>query len=162
MTANSQIDTNMVLLSRIEPEHFPRLLPVLARYLAEIVDDQNVDPAQVATRVLKRCDLDAYWIELTSGPIGFAFVLSLPEGQHELSEFTIFPEHRRLGCGTAAAKALFSKYPGRWRMGLSKTSPQAAGFWGTCLSAMAGVHDLKEGAPFSSRQIKSYNFGFDA
>lgn len=162
MAGVSDIETSALSLSPIENGHFPRLLPVLARYLAETIEDQSVDPAQIATRVLNRADQTAYWIDQARSPIGFAFVLSLPEGQRELSEFTIFPECRRLGCGAAAAELLFTRYPGRWRMGLSKASPQAAGFWGTCLSAMAGVRELKEGAPFSNRQSKSYSFCFEA
>ncbi len=136
----------------------PRLLPVLARYLAEIAPGAAINVSQKASRSLNRQDMQAVWICANNTEIGFAFVLTLPEGQRELSEFTIFPNMRRRGYGQAAVTALLTASPGRWRLGISQHSLQAAGFWGTCLSLVPGVTDLQTGAPFTTHQCNSYSF----
>ncbi|MQQ08536.1 GNAT family N-acetyltransferase [Epibacterium sp. SM1979] len=142
----------------IAPQEALRFLPLFSRYLGES-DPQTVsDAIKKSKRALNRADHDAFWLLHAGREIGFAVVLHLPEGQHELSDFTIFPEHRRHGYGQRAARHLFARFPGRWRMGVSSTSLAAAAFWGTCLSSLANVENVATGAPFTSRQSKSFSF----
>ncbi|MVO15512.1 GNAT family N-acetyltransferase [Parasedimentitalea maritima] len=145
-------------LTLILPRERAQLAAALAPYFFEIAPTAPMNPDDRAEQVLHRKDVTAFWINNGGSRIGFAIVLNLPEDRRELSEFAIFPKHRRQGLGYQAAQILLQEFPGRWRMGLSAHSKQAAAFWGTCLSGMPGVRDLREGAPFSKHQIKSYTF----
>ncbi len=145
-------------LHPIAPEEQPRFLPVFARYLMEIAPAEDQDVIKKSRRVLNRRDHCSFWLRAGQSDLGFAIVLLLPEGQKELSDFTIFPQFRRSGFGRAAAVQLLTRFPGQWRMGVSRASTDAAAFWGTCLSSMPHVSKVKTGAPFTACQSKSFNF----
>ncbi|WIY26677.1 GNAT family N-acetyltransferase [Parasedimentitalea psychrophila] len=145
-------------LSLILPRERAFLAAALAPYFGEVAPKAGVNPDERADQFLHRKDVTAFWINKNAARIGFAIVLNLPDDRRELSEFAIFSKHRRLGYGYEAAQILLQEFPGRWRMGLSAHSKQAAAFWGTCLSGMPGVRELREGAPYTEHQIKSYTF----
>ncbi len=145
-------------LSLILPKEHAELSGVLADYYRETASKARIDPVNKARQMLHRRDVTAFWIRHNSARIGFALVLNLPDDRRELSEFSIFTPYRRLGHGRAAAEILFQEFPGHWRMGISAQSSSALGFWGTCLSLLPGVCDLRAGMPFTEFQIKSYSF----
>lgn len=147
-----------VQLQSLEAKDLPRFLPVLSRYLAEIAPGLTLNATKKARRVLNRSDHRAFWFSVEKQVIGFAIILLLPEGQKELSDFTVFPKHRRHGIGSLSFKALTLAFPGQWRLGVSGCSAEANAFWGTCLSAAPFVHNIKTGAAFSSSQSKSFSF----
>ncbi|MGR3623498.1 GNAT family N-acetyltransferase [Pseudophaeobacter sp.] len=148
----------MISLSLILPREQAILTSVLAPYFHEIAPAIGIDPAKRAQQMLHRQDVTAFWIRHDGTRIGFALVLNLPDDRRELSEFSIVPQHRRQGHGQTAASLILQEFPGRWRMGISADSPQAAAFWGTCLSLVPGLSDLQTGAPFTEHQSKSYTF----
>ncbi|WP_424979245.1 GNAT family N-acetyltransferase [Leisingera sp. S232] len=145
-------------LALIMPREQALLAAALAPYLAEVAPQARIDPTDRAGQMLNRKDVTAFWILNTPQRIGFAIVLNLPEDRRELSEFCILPQHRRQGWGQEAACLILQEFPGRWRMGLSKSSKEAVAFWGTCLSILPSIRDLREGAPFTEHQTKSYTF----
>ncbi|MFW8633754.1 GNAT family N-acetyltransferase [Cribrihabitans pelagius] len=145
-------------LSLILPREAALLTAALAPYFAEVAPEAGIDPDGRARQMLHRKDVTAFWIRGDGARIGFAAVLNLPDDRRELSELCIFPRHRRLGWGQQAAQAILCEFPGRWRMGISSTSREAAAFWGTCLSLMPGIRELRTGAPFTEHQVKSYTF----
>jgi predicted acetyltransferase len=145
-------------LSLILPKEHAVLTSVLAGYFEETASQARIDPGDRARQMLHRKDVIAFWVLNDGKRIGFALVLNLPDDRRELSEFSIFAPHRRHGFGRVAAEILFQEFPGRWRMGLSAQSPSALAFWGTCLSVLPGVTELREGAPFTELQSKSYSF----
>ncbi|MFY0310909.1 GNAT family N-acetyltransferase [Leisingera sp. D0M16] len=145
-------------LALIMPREQALLAAALAPYFAKVAPSAAIDPTGRAGQMLHRKDVTAFWIRNGTARIGFAIVLNLPDDRRELSEFCILPQHRRQGWGHQAARIILREFPGRWRMGLSKSSAEAVAFWGTCLSAMPGIRDLREGAPFTEHQIKSYSF----
>lgn len=145
-------------LALILPREANFLAAALAPYFGEVAPTAGINPDDRADQFLHRKDVTAFWIKNETARIGFAIVLNLPEDRRELSEFAIFPKHRRQGFGYEAAQILLQEFPGRWRMGLSAHSKQAAAFWGTCLSGMPGVRELRAGAPYTDHQIKSYTF----
>lgn len=147
-----------VSLQLILPREQALFASVLAPYFAEIAPDAKIDPGKRSGQMLNRKDVTAFWIRQKSARIGFALVLNLPDDRRELSEFSIAPRHRRQGLGQQAAALLLQEFPGYWRMGISRQSPQALAFWGTCLSILPGVSDLNEGAPFTEHQSKSFSF----
>ncbi|WP_293576050.1 GNAT family N-acetyltransferase [Phaeobacter sp.] len=145
-------------LTLILPRERARLATALTRYFSEIAPTLRIDPSERAGQMLHRKDVTAFWIRQGDDHIGFAIVLNLPDDRRELSEFYIDPTYRRQGLGHAAASLIFDEFPGYWRMGISAGSPNAVAFWGTCLSALKGVEQLRDGAPFTEHQIKSYSF----
>ena len=148
----------MIALSLILPRQQAIFASLLAPYFHEVAPQARIDPAHRATQMLNRKDVTAFWIHFEQARIGFALVLNLPDDRRELSEFMIVPQHRRQGLGQEAASLILREFPGRWRMGISKGSPQAAAFWGTCLSLVPGLSSLQTGAPFTDHQTKSYTF----
>ena len=147
-----------VTLSLILPRERGRLASLLAPYFAEVAPQARIDPTERAGQLLNRRDVTTFWIHDAARRVGFAIVLNLPDDRRELSEFMILPQHRRRGLGMQAAALILNEFPGFWRMGISRHSPAAAAFWGTCLSLLPTVRALQEGAPFTDHQVKSFTF----
>ena len=147
-----------VSLSLILPKEHAVLTSVLASYFEETASKARIGPGPRARQMLHRKDVTAFWIRNGQQRVGFALVLNLPDDRRELSEFSIFTPHRRQGHGQEAAQIILREFPGYWRMGISAQSQSALAFWGTCLSILPGVSDLREGAPFTEYQSKSYSF----
>jgi predicted acetyltransferase len=82
---------------------------------------------------------ESYWSDparypfvITSGgrTAGFALVRRLNAGNEvEMAEFYVAPEFRRAGIGRAAAKALFARFPGKWRISVLGSNTTGALFW---------------------------------
>lgn len=135
-----------------------RFASQLAAYLAEVLPDSRIDPVERAGQLIHRKDMQVWWLQKEDFTVGFAVVLDLPEGRRELSEFGILPQFRRKGLGQEAAHAVIATHPGHWRIGISRHSKAAMAFWGTCLSLLPNVQDLREGAPFTQHQCRSFTF----
>jgi predicted acetyltransferase len=80
--------------------------------------------------------LDHYWKEADRHPYlirargriaGMALVREGPPCT--MAEFLIMPKYRRAGIGTAAARELFSRHPGRWEVHQILGNDEAVGFW---------------------------------
>ncbi len=151
-----------VSLSLILPRERGRLASLLAPYFAEVAPEAGIDPLQRSEQMLNRKDVTAFWIHNDALRIGFAIILNLPDNRREFSEFMILPQYRRSGLGVAAAELILTEFPGYWRMGISRHSPMAAAFWGTCLSLIGAVRGLRTGAPFTAHQCKSFSFEIEA
>ncbi|GAB5430865.1 GNAT family N-acetyltransferase [Tritonibacter mobilis] len=147
-----------VTLSLILPRERGRLATLLAPYFAETAPTAGIDPSERAGQLLHRKDVTAFWIHADASRVGFAIVLNLPDDRREFSEFMILPQHRRKGLGMEAAALILNEFPGFWRMGISHHSKGAAAFWGTRLSLMPNIRGLRDGAPFTPHQVKSFTF----
>ena len=147
-----------VTLRLILPKEQAVLAELLAPYYAEVAPEADISQDQKARQMLNRQDVTAFWIDCETKRAGFALVLNLPEDRRELSELCILPDFRRRGLGQEAARLILQEFPGHWRMGISAASPSALPFWGTCLSLISGLKKLREGAPFTPLQSKSYTF----
>jgi len=147
-----------VTLSLILPRERGRLATLLAPYFAETAPTAGIDPSERAGQLLHRKDVTAFWIHADASRVGFAIVLNLPDDRREFSEFMILPQHRRKGLGMEAAALILNEFPGFWRMGISRHSKGAAAFWGTRLSLMPNIRGLRDGAPFTPHQVKSFTF----
>ncbi|MBF9035365.1 GNAT family N-acetyltransferase [Rhodobacterales bacterium HKCCE2091] len=128
--------------------------PAFADYFAEIAPGLPVP------------DLSEWWTDpdceglvIADGAseVGFALVELFGAGRRELAEFTILPAHRRRGLGRAAAVAMLSARPGRWRFGVIDR-PDALAFWPMVLAACPGVTGLERTAPVTELQAMSYRF----
>ena len=147
-----------VTLSLILPRERGRFATLLAPYFAEVAPTARIDPSERAGQLLNRKDVTAFWIHDDATRVGFAIVLNLPDDRREFSEFMVLPLHRRKGLGMEAAALILNEFPGFWRMGISRHSIGAAAFWGTRLSLMPNIANLREGAPFTPHQVKSFTF----
>ncbi|MCJ8333369.1 MAG: GNAT family N-acetyltransferase [Epibacterium sp.] len=155
------ITTNVpcpVTLRSIRPDETGRFASQLANYLAEVRPEARLDVMQRAGQLLNRRDTDVWWLVDQATTVGFAVVLKLPDDRRELSEFTIFPQYRRKGLGKLAAQHVLETHRGHWRMGISRKSHAAIAFWGTCLSLLPNIEDLRSGAAFAAEQEKSFTF----
>lgn len=86
--------------------------------------------------------LDAYWQQDSYRPffirykralVGFALINGLSHCErpvdHNIAEFFIVRKHRRSGCGTAAAHALFERFSGQWEIAVARRNLAATHFW---------------------------------
>jgi predicted acetyltransferase len=80
--------------------------------------------------------LDHYWTEPDRRPFlvlvdgryaGFA--LLRVGDPHDVAEFFVLRKYRRCGVGTAVARDLFARFPGRWQVRQMTTNPSATTFW---------------------------------
>ncbi len=101
--------------------------------------------------------LDAYWREASRIPlllrlddrlIGFALLNAIGHGdwpvERNMAEFFIVRKHRRGGVGTAAARQVFSLYPGDWEVAVARKNLGALSFWRQAIGGHAQVRDVEE------------------
>jgi len=99
--------------------------------------------------------LDAWWREPDHIPLlvkvggflaGFALLDKMSHtGQpldRNMAEFFIVRKHRRSGVGTAAARAIFNRYPGRWETAVARANHGALAFWHAAIEPLADEMEL--------------------
>ena len=97
--------------------------------------------------------LDPYWREPDHIPlllradakiVGFALLNKLTHTNRpvdrNMAEFFVLRKHRRSGAGTAAAQAIFSRYPGMWEAAIARRNVAALAFWRRAI----GEHPLSQ------------------
>jgi len=97
--------------------------------------------------------LDPYWREPEHIPlllradakiVGFALLNKLTHTNRpvdrNMAEFFVLRKHRRSGAGTAAAQAIFSRYPGMWEAAIARRNVAALAFWRRAI----GEHPLSQ------------------
>ena len=121
---------------------------MLDEYLRELSSHREVRVG--ATGSASYPYLDAYWAEpgrhafmiRSSGRVvGFAFIRdpgSTGSARHQLAEFYIKPESRRLGIGRRAAAAIWQRFPGQWELEVQARNSAAVRFWAACAEAETG------------------------
>ena len=101
--------------------------------------------------------LDAYWREpgripllfrIDGALIGFALVNAVGHGvgplDRNMAEFFIVRKHRRGGAGTAAARQVFSLFPGQWEVAVARKNLGALAFWRRTIDGYARAADIVE------------------
>lgn len=61
-----------------------------------------------------------------------------------MAEFFILRKHRRGGAGTAAAQAIFSRYPGVWEAAVARRNVAGLAFWHKAIGEHPLVQDVEE------------------
>jgi predicted acetyltransferase len=97
--------------------------------------------------------LDPYWREPDHIPlllradskiVGFALLNKLTHTNRavdrNMAEFFVLRTPRRSGAGTAAAQAIFSRYPGMWEAAIARRNVAALAFWRRAI----GEHPLSQ------------------
>lgn len=94
--------------------------------------------------------LEAYWSEpgrhpfliLSGGRVaGFALIRdpdSTGSATHQVAEFFIEPESRRLGIGRRAAAMIWQRFPGTWELQVHARNAAALRFWSSSAEAATG------------------------
>ena len=127
--------------------------------MALTLENQAVD--QIRTRYARTL-MDA--VDGKSDVVGFAFVRepsSTGRAEHQLAEFYIKPESRRLGIGRRAAAAIWQRFPGKWEFQVHARNSAALEFWASCAEVAAGeaprVHEIE--GPDGRRMQFSFQIG---
>ena len=81
-------------------------------------------------------------------PVGFALVNNhshsgLPVDRN-VAEFFIVRKHRRGGTGAAAARGVFSLYPGAWEAAVARKNTGALAFWRKVVAGHPIVSEIEE------------------
>ncbi len=92
--------------------------------------------------------LDAYWQDAGHVPlllrksgnlVGFALVRVMNAQDqpaiYEMSEFFVVRKHRRGGIGSAAARSIYSRFPGPWETFVMRKNSAALRFWRVVIGA---------------------------
>jgi predicted acetyltransferase len=99
--------------------------------------------------------LESYWreperipliIRRGGRPVGFALIdaathSGLPADRN-MAEFFVMRKHRRGGVASAAARDIFTRYPGSWELAILERNTGARAFWPAAVAATPGVRDL--------------------
>jgi predicted acetyltransferase len=101
--------------------------------------------------------LDAYWreagrvallIRADGALAGFALINDISHSgrpvERNVAEFFIARKHRRGGVGAAAARAIFSLYPGQWEAAVARRNEGALAFWRKAIGGHAGAREIEE------------------
>ena len=114
--------------------------------------------------------LGAYWTErgrhafiirCSNRAVGFALVrdpTSTESAVHELSEFYIKPESRRLGIGHRAVRAIWKWFPGNWELQVHARNSAAVQFWRSCIEAATGQTPQAREVQASDGRRVQFNF----
>ncbi|MEP7004782.1 MAG: GNAT family N-acetyltransferase [Sphingomonas bacterium] len=99
--------------------------------------------------------LDAWWREPDHIPLlvkvggfltGFALLNATSHTgaslDRNMAEFFIVRKYRRSGVGTAAARMIFSRYPGRWETAVARANHGALAFWRAAIQPLAEEVEL--------------------
>ena len=123
------------------PEQKSLMFGLLSAYLTELGTPSAPYPY-----------LPLYWREPERFPyvivagveiVGFALVRQVGvASEFEMAEFYVVPGHRRAGIGRRAARELFAKHRGTWRVDAAPSNVQAQAFWASVVPAR--IHSLTD------------------
>ena len=121
---------------------------LLDSYLKELSPHREI--AAGTTDAASYPYLPLYWEEPDRFPFtlwrdgevaGFALVRRIIEREcgpvMQMAEFYVVPAHRRQGLGSAAAAALWRRFPGAWEFQVHAPNQAAQRFWRRCIDANA-------------------------
>lgn len=118
---------------------------LLDDYLGELSSYREVSIG--STNSANYQQLDAYWsevgrhiflIQYSKQVVGFAFIRDLASTEsvaHQVAEFYIRPDSRRLGIGRSAVLEIWKLFPGQWELQVHKRNTAAIQFWVSCIEA---------------------------
>jgi predicted acetyltransferase len=97
----------------------------------------EVTQAEIAQKAVVGYDnLDAYWTDPDRVPFLFrvggrwaGFALVCTSVPHDIAEFFVMRKYRRNEVGLAAARELFTRYPGEWQVRQVRANVEATAFW---------------------------------
>lgn len=79
----------------------------------------------------------AFFIRADSQLAGFALVRQ-SDGLNSVAEFFVMRKYRRGGVGTAAARQVFARFPGDWKVAELAANLPAQAFWRKVIAGVTG------------------------
>jgi len=139
-------------------EHRTALRQLLELYKYDFTDYDPEDVNEEGRYEYR--DLDAYWscsghypflLRADGKLAGFALIRrfaaeserSEPAG-HEMVEFFVMKKYRRSGLGSEAAKRLFLRFPGLWKLKIMEENMPALAFWTRAIDGCGAASGLAE------------------
>jgi len=133
------------------PEHQPVLANLLELYAHDF--SEVVDVKLGADGRFGYTDLPLYWTDRHHYPFlvradgqlaGFVFVrrgsaISTDQDVWDMTEFFVVRGFRRLGLGTAIARHIWNRFPGRWEVRVIDRNRHAKEFWAHAISVFLGT-----------------------
>ncbi len=151
--------TKMVVeLVKADHSNSRQIESMLDDYLGELNNYREVSIG--ATSSANYQHLDAYWsevgrhiflIQYSKQVVGFAFIRgpdSTESVTHQVAEFYVRPDSRRLGIGRSAVLEIWKLFPGQWELQVHTQNTAAIQFWVSCIDTESGdvVNDRQYGA----------------
>ena len=131
---NEMLDEHRIIVrlaAQPERAYLERLMVLYLYDMTEFVDEPRQE-LEYEYPNIERYWQDAnrypFFIEYDSMRIGFALVTEY-ERHAVMSEFFIPRHFRRAGIGAQAARLIFDRFPGRWRVAEMATNRTAQRFW---------------------------------
>jgi predicted acetyltransferase len=150
--ANAMTAVEVAIASRNERIVFENLMQLYTHDFSEYWYDRPTGEVDSEGR-FPPYQLDPYWrdeghlpllLRAGSNIVGFALLNRLTHTDrpldHNMAEFFVLRKHRRTGAGTAAAQAIFSRYPGMWEAAIARRNVSALAFWRRAI----GEHPLAQ------------------
>jgi len=149
----------VVELVKADHSNFRQIESMLDDYLGELSNYREVSIG--ATSSANYQHLDAYWsevghhiflIQYSKQVVGFAFIRDLNSTElvaHQVAEFYVRPDSRRLGIGRSAVLEIWKLFPGKWELQVHIRNTAAIRFWVSCIDTETGdkpqLQEIKAG-----------------
>ena len=78
-----------------------------------------------------------FFVRVEGKLAGFALV-RLRDGRYSMAEFFVMRKYRRGGVGARAARDVFARFPGQWKVAQLPTNLPAQAFWRTVIGDVTG------------------------
>ncbi len=75
---------------------------------------------------------------------GFALVRRKSDGPWIMAEFFVMRRYRRTGVGSQAARTVFARFPGEWKVSQVKQNTPAQAFWRRIIAEVSGGQFIEE------------------
>ena len=151
VTRGETDDTAAWTLTPLTEAERPLLMRLVELYLHDLSEttgwDVGDDGRFVETDAYDRYGVDgghhALLLRVAGRPAGFAIVderSSLPRSKDRrfVAEFFVVRAHRGRGVGSAVARAVFDRFPGRWQVFQMAENTAAQAFWRRVVAAYTG------------------------
>ena len=157
--------TELVRASRSNSRQIESLLD---DYLGELSNYRDVSIG--ATSSVNYPYLDAYWsevgrhiflIQYSEQVVGFAFIRdpsSTESVAHQVTEFYVRPDSRRLGIGRRAVLEIWKLFPGQWELQVHARNTAAVRFWESCIETEANGNPQPREVKASDGRRLQFNF----
>ncbi len=141
----SASDVRLVPVALEEKAVLQRLLELYLHDLSEFDEDiQLNEHGLYGYRYLDHYWTDeernAFFVMTGEQVAGFALVRRLSDKAHQMAEFFVLRSFRRRGTGEAAARQLFSRFPGNWEVRQIEENAPAQAFWRRVIGGYTGGH----------------------
>jgi len=141
---------------------------LLDDYLGELSNYRDVSFG--ATNSASYPHLDAYWsevgrhiflIQYSERIVGFAFIRdpsSTESVAHQVAEFYVRSDSRRLGIGRRAVLEIWKLFPGQWELQVHARNTAALQFWTLCIETEANENIQFQEVKASDGRRFQFNF----